>query len=122
MCRLWRTCPDAAAGCAELVHVAETVVEAVEADLAAAAEELTDLERRVEEEAALPPAPARPPPGARRPFLAAAPFPTGRPLGRVGLAAAYVPRAYSMAPARGQVREGAGAAAPCHGPGCVKAS
>jgi hypothetical protein len=43
---------------AELVRVAEEVVAAVEADVAAAAGELDDLERRVAEEAALPPAPA----------------------------------------------------------------
>jgi len=49
---------------AELVRVAEEVVAAVEADVAAAAGELADLERRVAEEAALPPAPA----GARRPW------------------------------------------------------
>lgn len=42
---------------AGLVGTAEEVVAAVEAELAAAADELADLERRVVEEAALPPAP-----------------------------------------------------------------
>ncbi|KAK9819091.1 hypothetical protein WJX81_003656 [Elliptochloris bilobata] len=45
-------------GMPELVHVAEKVVAAVEADLAAAAEELSELERRVTQEAALPAPPA----------------------------------------------------------------
>lgn len=105
------------------MHVAETVAAAVEADLAAAAEELTDLERRVEEEAALPPAPARPPPGARRPLLAAAPVPSRQAPWVSGPGSCMClesSTALRMFVAR--CAQGPGVAAPCHGPGCIDAS